>query len=50
MRAAVLTEYHRSLELTERPVPELSHPNDVLVRIGGAGVCATDLHAIEGLM
>jgi NAD+-dependent secondary alcohol dehydrogenase Adh1 len=50
MRAAVLTEYHRPLELTERPVPELSHPTDVLVRIGGAGVCATDLHAIEGLM
>ena len=22
----------------------------MLVRIGGAGVCATDLHAIEGLM
>jgi NAD+-dependent secondary alcohol dehydrogenase Adh1 len=50
MRAAVLTEYHRPLDLVERPVPELVHPNDVLVRIGGAGVCATDLHAIEGLM
>ncbi len=50
MKAAVLTEYHRPLELVERPVPELAHPNDVLVRIGGAGVCATDLHAIEGLM
>ena len=24
--------------------------SDVLVRVGGAGVCATDLHAIEGLM
>jgi NAD+-dependent secondary alcohol dehydrogenase Adh1 len=31
-------------------VPEVSGPLDVLVRIGGAGVCATDLHAIEGLM
>ncbi len=31
-------------------MPEVSHPNDVLVRIGGAGVCATDLHAIDGLM
>jgi len=50
MRAAVLTEYHQPLEFAERPVPELSHPSDVLVRIGGAGVCATDLHAIEGLM
>ena len=50
MRAALLREYHRPLELIERPLPELSHPNEVLVRIGGAGVCATDLHAIEGLM
>jgi NAD+-dependent secondary alcohol dehydrogenase Adh1 len=50
MKAALLREYHRPLELVERPRPELAHPNDVLVRIGGAGVCATDLHAIEGLM
>ena len=50
MRAALLREYHRPLEFVERPVPEPAHPNDVLVRIGGAGVCATDLHAIEGLM
>src|SRR6478736_2233243 len=45
-----MREYHRPLELVERPVPEPSGPTDVLVRIGGAGVCATDLHAIEGLM
>ena len=45
-----MREYHRPLELVDRPVPEVSHPNDVLVRIGGAGVCATDLHALEGLM
>jgi NAD+-dependent secondary alcohol dehydrogenase Adh1 len=50
MRAAVLREYHRALELVDVPVPEPSRPRDVLVRIGGAGVCATDLHAIEGLM
>jgi len=50
VKAALLREYHQPLELVERPVPEISHPTDVLVRIGGAGVCATDLHAIEGLM
>ncbi|HEY8645478.1 MAG TPA: NAD(P)-dependent alcohol dehydrogenase [Gaiellaceae bacterium] len=50
MKAAVLREYHRPLEFDERPVPEPVHPGDVLVRIGGAGVCATDLHAQEGLM
>jgi NAD+-dependent secondary alcohol dehydrogenase Adh1 len=45
-----MREYHRPLELVEQLVPEPAHPNDVLVRIGGAGVCATDLHAIDGLM
>jgi NAD+-dependent secondary alcohol dehydrogenase Adh1 len=42
--------YHQPLELVERPVPELTGPTDVLVKVGGAGVCATDLHSIEGLM
>jgi NAD+-dependent secondary alcohol dehydrogenase Adh1 len=42
--------YHEPLELVDRPKPEVAHPTDVVVRIGGAGVCATDLHAIEGLM
>jgi NAD+-dependent secondary alcohol dehydrogenase Adh1 len=50
MKAALMREYHRPLELVDRPVPEPSAAADVLVRIGGAGVCATDLHAIEGLM
>ena len=50
MKAALLREYHRPLELVERPVPEPARATDVLVRVGGAGVCATDLHAIEGLM
>ncbi len=50
MRAALLAEYHRPLELVERPEPEPARPRDVVVRVGGAGVCATDLHAIDGLM
>jgi D-arabinose 1-dehydrogenase-like Zn-dependent alcohol dehydrogenase len=50
VRAALLSEYHRPLDLVERPVPEPVRPRDVVVRIGGAGVCATDLHAIDGLM
>jgi NAD+-dependent secondary alcohol dehydrogenase Adh1 len=50
MRAALLGSYHRPLELVERPVPEPVRPRDVVVRVGGAGVCATDLHAIDGLM
>ena len=50
MKAALLGEYHRPLELVERPEPEPAKPRDVVVKIGGAGVCATDLHAIDGLM
>ncbi len=42
--------YHQPLELIDYPLPEPVRPTDVLVRIGGAGVCATDLHAIDGLM
>ena len=50
MRAAVLREYRRPLVLTDLPVPEPRGAGDVLVRLGGAGVCATDLHSIDGLM
>lgn len=50
MRAALLGEYHRPLELVERPEPEPIGARDVVVRVGGAGVCATDLHAIAGEM
>jgi NAD+-dependent secondary alcohol dehydrogenase Adh1 len=50
VRAAQLQQYHRPLELVEQPEPEPLGPRDVVVRIGGAGVCATDLHAQDGLM
>jgi NAD+-dependent secondary alcohol dehydrogenase Adh1 len=50
MKAAILTEYHRPLELRDVPVPEPTEPTDVLVKVGAAGVCATDLHAQDGLM
>lgn len=50
MKAALLREYHQPLELVERPEPEPEGPRDVVIRVAGAGVCATDLHAIDGLM
>jgi NAD+-dependent secondary alcohol dehydrogenase Adh1 len=50
MKAALLSAYGQPLELIDRDPPELTRPDQVLVRIGGAGVCATDLHAIDGLM
>ena len=50
MRAALLREYGRPLELVDLPVPEITRPDELLLRIEGAGVCATDLHAIDGRM
>lgn len=48
MRAVQVVGYHAPLEMTELPVPEVTGPLDVVVRIGGAGVCRTDLHILEG--
>lgn len=35
------------LRLEEHPLPSLS-PSDVLVEVAGCGVCATDLHLLDG--
>lgn len=48
MRAVQVVGYHQDLQMTEVPVPEPVGPFDVIVRIGGAGVCRTDLHILEG--
>jgi NAD+-dependent secondary alcohol dehydrogenase Adh1 len=50
MKAARLREYGQALQLEEVPAPELSGHHDVIVRIGGAGVCRTDLHIIDGML
>ena len=48
MRAVRLHAYHQDPTIDEVPEPDLTGPMDVVVRIGGAGVCRTDLHIIEG--
>ena len=48
MRAVRLHGYHRQPVIDEVPEPTVSGPLDVVVKIGGAGVCRTDLHIIEG--
>ena len=48
MRAVRVTGYHQRLELTEVDTPQVSGPHEVVVRIGGAGVCRTDLHILVG--
>lgn len=48
MKAVQVVGYHQDLVLNEVPEPEITGPLDVIVRIGGAGVCRTDLHILEG--
>ncbi|MDW7982916.1 MAG: NAD(P)-dependent alcohol dehydrogenase [Thermomicrobium sp.] len=54
MRAARLHRYDTSLAgpeylvIEDVPDPTIVEPDDVIVRIDGAGVCRTDLHIIEG--
>jgi len=55
MKAAVLHAYDEKLSgkefVTYEDVvdPKIGRPSDVIIRIGGAGVCRTDLHIVEGI-
>lgn len=49
MKAARLHAYEQPLEVDTVPEPQLRGHHDVIVRIGGAGLCRTDLHVIEGI-
>ena len=48
MRAVQAVAYHQNLEMKDVPEPELQGPLDVIVKIGAAGVCRTDIHILEG--
>jgi NAD+-dependent secondary alcohol dehydrogenase Adh1 len=48
MRAVRVHRYHEDPSIDDIPEPKLAGPLDVIVKIGGAGVCRTDLHIIEG--
>src|SRR3978361_2288682 len=48
MKAVRLHAYHESPVVEEVPEPTVKGPFDVVVKIGGAGVCRTDLHIMEG--
>jgi NAD+-dependent secondary alcohol dehydrogenase Adh1 len=55
MKAMVLEAYDESLTgdtwVTQQDVPDatIKSASDVIVKIGGAGVCRTDLHIVEGV-
>ena len=48
MKAARLHAYHDALKLEGVDEPKADGPFDVIVRIGAAGLCRTDLHIQEG--
>jgi NAD+-dependent secondary alcohol dehydrogenase Adh1 len=48
MKAVRVHAYHEDPKVEDVPEPEIDGPLDVIVRIGGAGLCRTDLHIIEG--
>jgi NAD+-dependent secondary alcohol dehydrogenase Adh1 len=48
MRAARLHEYHAALALESIAEPTADGPFDVIVKVGAAGLCRTDLHIQEG--
>jgi len=48
MKAVRLHAFHSPPVVDEVPEPAIGGPLDVIVKIGGAGVCRTDLHIIDG--
>ena len=55
MKAQVLHKYDPEMKEAvwvtgeEMPNPKIEKASDVIVKIGAAGVCRTDLHIIEGV-
>jgi NAD+-dependent secondary alcohol dehydrogenase Adh1 len=48
VKAVRIHGYHQKPVVEEVPEPSVKGPLDVVIKIGGAGVCRTDLHIIEG--
>jgi NAD+-dependent secondary alcohol dehydrogenase Adh1 len=48
MKAVRLHAYGKQPSVDEVAEPRITGPLDVIVRIGGAGLCRTDLHIVEG--
>lgn len=53
MKAARLYEYDEEMNvelvIEDQPEPEITAADEVIVKVGAAGLCRTDLHIIEGV-
>jgi NAD+-dependent secondary alcohol dehydrogenase Adh1 len=48
MKAVRLHQYDQRPAVEDVPEPQVTDHFDVIVRVGGAGLCRTDLHIVEG--
>lgn len=48
MKAVRVVAYHAPMEMYDVPTPTVQSPLDVIVKIGAAGVCRTDIHICDG--
>lgn len=49
MKAVQVFGYNEPVKMVDVPEPKIEAPTDVIIRVGGAGVCRTDLHILEGI-
>jgi D-arabinose 1-dehydrogenase-like Zn-dependent alcohol dehydrogenase len=49
IRAARIHRYNSPLIMDDIKRPVISSPGEVVVRVGAAGLCHSDLHLIDGL-
>jgi NAD+-dependent secondary alcohol dehydrogenase Adh1 len=48
VKSVRLHQYQQRPLVQDTPEPTITDPMDVIIRIGGAGLCRTDLHIVEG--
>ncbi|GAC1447198.1 MAG: NAD(P)-dependent alcohol dehydrogenase [Ktedonobacterales bacterium] len=49
MKAVQIVGYNEPVQLRDVPEPRIDGPTDVIIKVGGAGVCRTDLHILESI-
>lgn len=47
MEAVQFDAKAKTLELVKLPVPTITNPRDVLIKVAYSGICGTDLHIIQ---
>jgi D-arabinose 1-dehydrogenase-like Zn-dependent alcohol dehydrogenase len=48
MRAVQVSAFGKPVTTAEVAEPAITEPDDVVVRVAGAGICRTDLHIVQG--